>query len=163
MVEGTMNHQQDKRAEMQAKLSEGLKILASASQEDLRSLNDALLKIHAALEDFVRMELAAKAPSLREEVENKRTTWKKLIEYSRQHLGFTENDIQLITEANDQRRAVAHGGNYSGSLSELVTYAGFVQKWVERGRAVPVEFRPRPVSQAPGTYPSPPPQPPVYP
>ena len=153
-----MSPQHDKRAEMQAKLSEGLKTLSAASQEDLRSLNDALLKIHAALEDFVRLELAAKAPHLREEVENKRTTWKTLIGYGKEYLGFSEYDVQMITEANHQRQGVAHGGDYSGSLSELVTYAGFVQKWVDQGKPAAVELRPMPVTEPEGrTYTAPPP------
>ena len=158
-----MSPQHDKHAEMRAKLSEGLKILSTASQEDTRSLNDALLKIHAALEDFVRLELAATAPHLREEVESKRTTWKTLIGYSKEHLGFSENDVQMITEANHQRQNVAHGGNYSGSLSELVTYAGFVQKWVNRDRTGAVELRPTPVAVPDTRAYAPPPPPPGTP
>lgn len=84
-----MNTQQGKYTEVQTKLGEGLQILSTTSQGDLRSLNDALLKIHGALEDFVRLEIAAKAPDLRAEVENKRTTWKTLIDYGKQYLGFT--------------------------------------------------------------------------
>jgi hypothetical protein len=154
-----MNTRQDQYTDMQKKLREGLKILSEASQEDTRSLNDALLKIHGALEDFVRLELAAKAPQLQGEVESKRTTWKTLIEYGKEYLGFTEYDARTITDANNQRQKVAHGGNYSGSLSELVDYAEFVKRRVSFGKPSTIDRLPQRVAEPP----KPPPPPPYSP
>lgn len=147
-----MSTRQDSYTDMQKKLREGLQILAGASQEDTRSLNDALLKIHGALEDFVRLELAAKAPDLQAEVESKRTTWKTLIEYARERLGFTDYEIRTISDANTQRQKVAHGGNYTGSLSELVSYAEFVRRHMNIGKPSTMERFSKPVAKPTKTY-----------
>ena len=43
----------------------------------------ALLKLHAALEDYFRIEIARKAPSLRME-DPQKTSWNELIRYAKQ-------------------------------------------------------------------------------
>jgi hypothetical protein len=93
----------------------------------------ALIKIHGALEDLVRIKVAEKAPHLRESVEDARqTNWKNLLDYGKDYLGFKERDCRVITEANVQRQNVAHGGNYEKDLDELKNYARFVTGWFER-------------------------------
>ena len=89
-----MNTDQDKHAQMHAKLREGLQILSEASNEDQYKLNAALIKLHSALEDFVRIKVAQKAPHLRDTVENVRqTSWNDLIAYEKQYMGFSESDV----------------------------------------------------------------------
>ena len=82
------------------------------------------------MEDFVRLEIAQKAPHLRETVEDlKKTSWKDLLDFGRTYLGFTENDCRIISEANFQRNEYAHGGDYTYTYYDLKKYAGFVKKW----------------------------------
>ncbi len=140
-----MNTDQDKRAQMHAKLREGLQILSEASNEDQYKLNAALIKLHSALEDFVRIGVAQKAPYLREAVEDVRqTTWNDLIAYGKQYLGFSERDARIISVANRQRQDVAHGNNYSGSRDELAEYGAFVERWCNSGKAIAENSRPQP-------------------
>src|SRR5262245_53608124 len=124
-----MNMRLNKYAQMQSKLEEGLQILEDATTEDSQlTLNAALIKLHGAMEDFVRLEVGQKAPHLRETVEDARlTTWKDLLEHGTTYLGFTDEDRRIISEANTQRQKVAHGGNYDKKLSDLKRYARFVQ------------------------------------
>jgi hypothetical protein len=158
-----MNTQQDKYAQMQSKLEEGLRLLSNASDEDRYFLGVALIKIHGALEDFVRLELAKRAPSLRLEVEDAgKTSWKDLIQYGKKYLRLSERDIQTINEANLQRQRVAHGGNYENSREHLTKYADFVQRWCNQGKPVIKETRSRPVTILRKPYePPPPPAPPI--
>lgn len=131
-----MNTYQNRYSQMKAKLEEGLKLLSESSESDGYKLGVALIKLHGAMEDFVRIEVAKKAPHLREVVEDAReTNWKKLLEYGRTYLGFTEKDCQIITDANLQRQAVAHGGNYEKSPENLKKYSSFVKGWVDQGQA----------------------------
>lgn len=124
-----MYSSQDKYSKMQTKLQEGLRILSEASDKDLPKLESALVRLHGALEDFVRFEIARKVPSLQPVVEDvKQSPWNILITYSKQYLGFSEYDADMITRANRRRQEVAHGGSYEGSRSELVRYAEFVQR-----------------------------------
>jgi hypothetical protein len=157
----SMNMQQpDKYAQMQSKLEEGLKILTNASDGDSYILGIALIKIHGALEDFVRLELARRAPSLRMEVEDAgKTTWKDLIYYGKKYLRLTERDVQTINEANIQRQRVAHGGNYEKSRDHLERYADFVQRWCNQGKPITKELRSRPVTILRKPYEPPPPLP----
>src|SRR5262245_59395875 len=123
-----MNMRQIKYTQMQSKLEEGLQTLEDATAgDDQLNLNAALIKLHGAMEDFVRLEVGQKAPHLRETVEDARlTTWKDLLDYGRKHLGFTDEDCRIISEANTQRQKVAHGGNYDKKLTDLKRYARFV-------------------------------------
>jgi hypothetical protein len=132
-----MNTNEDKYTQMQAKLREGLQILSEASNEDKYKLNTALIKIHSALEDFVRIGVAQKAPHLRATVEDvKQTAWNDLIAYGKQYLGFSESDARLISALNRQRQDVAHGNNYPGSRAELAEYGAFVERWCNPGEAL---------------------------
>ena len=129
-----MNARQNKYEQMQSKLNEGLEKLEELSEDDSDRMGIVLIKLHGALEDFVRLEVAEKAPHLREAVEDaKQTNWKNLLDYGKTYLGFTENDCRIITEANNQRQKVAHGGNYEKKLADLKNYALFVQKWCKHG------------------------------
>src|SRR5687768_16189983 len=93
-----MNTDPDKHARMHAKLREGLQILSEASNEDKFKLNAALIKLHSALEDFVRIGVAQKAPHLRVTVEDvKQTAWNDLIAYGKQYLVFSESDARIIS------------------------------------------------------------------
>jgi hypothetical protein len=132
-----MNTSQSKYAQMQIKLEEGLRILESTIEEDDPfTLNAALIKLHGAMEDFVRLEVARKAPHLRDTVEDLRNTnWKTLLDLGRTYLKFTQKDCDIINEANVYRSKVAHGGNYEKKLSDLKKYARFVEKWIKRASA----------------------------
>ena len=155
---------QDKYAQMQSKLREGLQILSQASSEDGYQLGVALLKLHAALEDYFRLEIAKRAPSLRMEVDDpKKTSWNELIRYGKQYLRLTEEDARIIVEANRQRMSVAHGGNYEKNRQELVKYAGFVERWCNQGKPVSSEPRPRFGTILRPSYQPPPPPPPTAP
>jgi hypothetical protein len=158
-----MNMRLNKYAQMQSKLEEGLQVLEDATAEDSQLiLNAALIKLHGAMEDFVRLEVGQKAPHLRETVEDARlTAWKDLLEHGRTYLGFTDEDCRIISEANTQRQKVAHGGNYEKKLSDLKRYARFVQKWCKRasggddwGQDQIIEMHPPPQSKpaAPPVY-----------
>jgi len=133
-----MNMRQNKYAQMQSKLEEGLQLLEDAPSEEAQLvLNAVLIKLHGAMEDFVRLEIAEMAPHLREAVEDTRqTNWKDLLDYGRTYLGFTDEDCRVISEANTQRQKVAHGGNYEKKLTDLKRYARFVQKWCKRSATV---------------------------
>jgi hypothetical protein len=161
-----MNTQNVKHRQMLAKLEEGLRLLTNASDADNYILGIALIKIHGAMEDFVRLELAQRAPSLHLEVDDAgKTNWKDLIHYGRKYLRFSEQDIQAINEANIQRQRVAHGGNYEKSRDQLAKYADFVQRWCNPGTPVLKETRSRPVTilrkpYEPPHSPAPPPVPP---
>ena len=141
-----MNTNEDKYTQMQAKLREGLQILSRASNEDKYKLNAALIKLHSALEDFVRIGVAEKAPNLRDKVEDvKQSAWNDLIAYGKQYLGFSESDARIISAANRQRQDVAHGHNYPGSRDELAEYGAFVERWCNSGKALAGDSRPRQV------------------
>ena len=112
------------------KLREGQQLLGEAVSEDDPRLGLALIKLHGALEDTFRIEIARQAPHLRSVVEdNRQTNWRDLIEYAKQYLSLGEQDIRAINRANFLRQEVAHGGNYQGSREELVRYARFVERW----------------------------------
>jgi hypothetical protein len=139
-----MNTQQDKYAQMREKLREGLQILSEASQEEKYKLNGALIKLHSALEDFVRIAIAQRAPHLRDKVEDlQQTTWNDLIAYGEKYLGFSESDARIIRAADRQRQDVAHGNNYSGSRDELAEYAAFVERRCNSDRAPNEDSRPK--------------------
>jgi hypothetical protein len=147
----------DRYAQMQSKLQEGLQILSQTSDKDSYQLGMALLKLHAALEDQFRIEIAKKAPSLRIEVEDpKKTSWNELIRYGKQYLRLSESDVRIIVEANRQRQSVAHGGNYERGRGDLVRYADFVERWCDARGSATYEFRPRtaPRISKPAAFPS---------
>lgn len=127
-----MNAQPDPYDEIQKKLREGLSILGEASDEDRDQLGLALIKLHGALEDCIRLELSRKVPHLRLEVEGA-TTWKDLLVYGKQYLEMSESDGRLISDADGQFQQVTHGGTYAKSRAELVKYAEFVQRWCTPG------------------------------
>jgi hypothetical protein len=153
-----MNTQQDKYAQMHAKLREGLQILSEASQEEKYKLNAALIKLHSALEDFVRIAVAQRAPHLWDKVEDLRQTdWNELIAYGEQYLGFSERDAGIIRAADRQRQDVAHGNNYPGSREELAEYGAFVERWCNSVQAPPGERDSRPKQEVDVSYASQPP------
>lgn len=128
-----MDTREQKYALMQSKLEEGLARLEGLTEDDQDVMGIVLIKLHGALEDFIRLEVGEKAPQLRATVEDARlTAWKDLLDHASTYLGFTETDRRTISEANVQRQNVAHGGNYQGKLSDLKRYARFVQKWCKR-------------------------------
>ena len=133
-----MNMRENKYRLMQDKLHEGLEKLEELSEDDTDRMGLVLIKLHGAMEDFVRLEVGEKASQLRETVEDARlTNWKSLLDYAKTYLGFTEEDCRIITDANIQRQKVAHGGNYDGRLADLKRYARFVQKWCKRASVPP--------------------------
>jgi hypothetical protein len=142
-----MANQQDKYSQMQSKLREGRGILAQSSSDDGYQLGVALLKLHAALEDYYRLEIARKAPSLRMEVDDpKKTSWNELIRYAKQYLRLTEEDARIILEAERSRLSVAQGGDYEGTRQELLKYADFVERRCNQGKPSPSQPRSRPVT-----------------
>jgi hypothetical protein len=129
-----MTFQQSRYTRMQEKLQAGLQVLADATEDDLPRLESALIKLHGALEDFIRIEVARKVPELSLQVEDaKQTSWKELITYARDYLGFSDGDVAIISQANRRRLEVAHGGSYAGNITELRDYAKFVQ--IKAGQA----------------------------
>ena len=140
-----MNTDQDKHAQMHAKLREGLQILSEASNEDRYKLNAALIKLHSALEDFVRIAVAQRAPHLGDKVEDaEQTAWNELIAYGKQYLGLSERDARIIHAANRQNQDVAHGNNYPGSRDELAEYGAFVERWCNSSQALTGDSQPAP-------------------
>ena len=138
-----MNTEQDKYAQMHAKLREGLQIVSEASHEEKYKLNAALIKLHSALEDFVRIRVSQKAPHLRDKVEDLRQTgWNELIAYGEQYLGFLESDAQMIRAANRQCQDVARGKDYAGSRDELAEYGAFVERWCNSQGTAPGDSPP---------------------
>ena len=128
---------------MHAKLREGLQILSEALGEEKYQLNAALIKLHSALEEFVRIAVAQKAPHLRDIVEDLRqTTWNELIAYGTRYLGFSESDARIIADANRQYQDVVNGNNYPGSREELAAYGAFVERWCSSGQAPAGDSRP---------------------
>jgi hypothetical protein len=115
----------------QTKLTQGLEKLKQTAPEDTAGMGMALSDLHDALEDFIRWQLAQNAPHLRSAAEDPRTSWQDLLRYSQAHLGFTENDRNMITEAEAQQNAFKRGRGFTYSYSDLVNYAQFVQKWVK--------------------------------
>lgn len=91
----------------------------------------ALTDLHGALEDSIRWQLAQHAPHLRSAAEDPRTSWHDLLRHSQAYLGFTENDRDIVTEAEAQKTAFKKGRGFTYSYSDLVNYAQFVQKWVK--------------------------------
>ena len=125
-----MSSNQSKYAQMRSKLQGGLEKLKEISTDDNDGMGTALIKLHGAMEDFVRLEVAQKAPHLRETVEDlKQTNWNDLLDYGREYLNFSDNDCKIISNANFQRNKYAHGGDYTFSYSEIKNYAHFVENW----------------------------------
>ena len=119
------------------KLQQGLEKLKQTSPEDIAGMGMALIDLHGALEDFIRWQLAQKAPHLRAAAEDPRTSWQDLLRHSQAQLGFTENDRSIITEAEAQQNAFKKGRGFTYSYTDLVNYAQFVQTWVKEGQHEP--------------------------
>jgi hypothetical protein len=151
-----MATQEEKYSDMRAMLQEGLEILSRSSDKDRYMLNEAIIKIHGALEKYIRLEVSRIKPELQTEVENlKETNWYKLISYSKQYLGFTEYDARTITRANEWRKKAAHGENQDATLDELKQYASFVQRKCEQAQAGVSENQQRQKAVKPPSSPSP--------
>ena len=114
-----------------AKLMRGLEKLKQTSMGDTDGMRAALADLHGAMEDFIRSQLAQKAPHLRAIVENPKTGWKDLLTHCQSYLGFTENDCNIIAEAEAEHNALQQERGFLYSYSDLVNYAQFVQKWVK--------------------------------
>ncbi|HEX5836345.1 MAG TPA: hypothetical protein VFY26_00850 [Anaerolineales bacterium] len=121
-----MSAQPDHDSDVQQKLQDGLRLLEEASEQDRDRLGLALLKLHGALADCIRLELSQKAPHTVRDVSQ--ASWQDLIRYGRQYLGLSEGDARLMSEAERQRQQVARGGTYANSRAELAEYAGFVER-----------------------------------
>jgi hypothetical protein len=115
----------------QTKLTQGLERLKQTSPEDSAGMGMALTDLHDALEDSIRWQLAQNAPHLRSAAGDPRTSWQDLLRPSQTHLGFTENDCNIIAEAEAQQIAFKQGRGFTHSYTDLVNYAQFVQKWVK--------------------------------
>lgn len=115
----------------QTKLTQGLEKLKQTSPEDTSGMGMALTDLHGALEDFIRWQLTQNAPHLRAAAEDPRTGWQDLLRHGWAYLGFTENDCNMITEAEAQQNAFKKGRGFTYSYTDLVNYAQFVQKWVK--------------------------------
>jgi hypothetical protein len=138
-----MNSQRDPREEIRSKLRRGLQSLSEASQQDQDKLGMALIAIHSALEDFIRSEVARKAPELRERIEDVRQTrWNQLLDYGRVYLGFTAGDCSAINDANTMRLKIAHGRDYNIRRAYLVEYASLVERLCNAGQPLPVTSAP---------------------
>jgi hypothetical protein len=149
-----MDTYQDKHAQIQAVLREGLLVLSEAAENDRRLAGVALLSIHAAMEDFLRLEIARKVPDLRAEVEDvNQTGLKSLSDYSRMYLGFGSSDVDMILTANSQRNSFAHSKRYGWSWrrADVARYAAFVYGKCNPGKPLP-DFtykNPAPTTSAP--------------
>ena len=109
----------------------GLEKLKQTSMGDTDGMRAALADLHGAMEDCIRSQLAQKAPHLRSIVENPKTGWKDLLTHCQSYLGFTENDCNIIAEAEAEHNALQQERGFMYSYSDLVNYAQFVQKWVK--------------------------------
>jgi len=157
-----MNTQQDKYAQLQSKLENGLEKLKKISVDDKDGMGAALIKLHGAMEDFVRLEVAQKAPHLSVTVEDRKTTWKDLLDYGRTFLRFTDNDCNIISEANFQRNKYAHGGDFTYTYSDLMNYAQFVQKWCNSHKSSTFDLKSRQIIEPSKKYDPPPTHRPTY-
>jgi hypothetical protein len=115
------------------KLARGLRRLEQAG-DDADALGAALISLHGALEDHVRLTLAAN-PSLGAEQQAavqdvRRTQWKELLDLMQLYLDVTPPQRASIARANTLRQQVAHGGRYGGSRQELTEYAALVKQLV---------------------------------
>jgi hypothetical protein len=119
----------------QSKLAQGLEKLKQTSPEDTAGMGMALTDLHGALEDFIRGQLAQTAPHLRAAAEDPRTSWQDLLRHSQDHLGFSESDCNLITEAEAQQKAFKKGRGFTYSYTDLVNYAQLVQRWVRESQS----------------------------
>lgn len=151
-----MTTQQDRYDQMQIKLQKGLRGLSEDTPKDPEALGMALIRLHGALEDFIRLEVAQKKPDLAHIVEDvNQTTWRDLIGYGKQYLGFTENDARLISKFNRIRLNAAHGDEFALSLDDLKEYAEYVQKWCNRVQATQKLTAPRQEQHSVPYYPEP--------
>lgn len=121
----------------QTKLAQGLEKLKQTSPDDPAGMGMALTDLHNALEDFIRWQLAQQAPHLRAAAEDPRTSLQDLLRHSQAHLGFTENDAHLITEAETQLQAFKRGRGFTYSYTDLVNYSQLVQSWVREDDSAP--------------------------
>lgn len=115
----------------QTKLTQGLEKLKQTSPEDTAGMGMALTDLHGALEAFIRRQLAETAPHLRAAAEDPRTNWQDLLRHSQAYLGFSENDRDMISEAEAQQNAFKKGRGFTYSYTDLVNYAQLVQRWVK--------------------------------
>jgi hypothetical protein len=118
------------------KLKLGLERLSKA-EKDRDLLGLALISLHGALEDHFRYWLKSNSSvplSKREFIFNfKQIQWKDLLDLMQQYGGLNKNQCNYIFDMNKLRQAVGHGGQYTGTRSQLEKYAGFVQGLIVNG------------------------------
>ena len=112
------------------KLQLGLQRLSKAGDDpDLLGL--ALISLHGALEDYFRNWLSTNPsvpPSEREAVlDARRMQWKGLLDLMQRYGSLNDNQRRYIFRMNRLRQDVGHGGQFTGTRSELENYANFVR------------------------------------
>jgi hypothetical protein len=111
------------------KLKLGLEHLSKAEKErDLLGL--ALISLHGALEDHFRYWLASNSSvplSERETFNFSKIQWKGLLDLMQQYGNLNGNQRNYILDMNKLRQDVGHGGQYTGTRSQLEKYADFVR------------------------------------
>ena len=130
-TQSTHNNQQS-----QDKLQLGLQRLSKAG-DDPDFLGMALISLHGALEDYFRSWLSSNSsvsPSKREVVlDARQMQWKGLLDLMQQYGSLNDNQRQYIFRMNRLRQDVGHGGQFTGTRSELENYADFVRGFVVDG------------------------------
>lgn len=118
------------------KLQLGLQRLSKAGNDpDLLGL--ALISLHGALEDYFRNWLSTNSsvpPSQREAVlDARQIQWKGLLDLMQQYGSLNDSQRRYILRLNRLRQDVGHGGQFTGTRSELENYADFVRGFVANG------------------------------
>ncbi len=117
-------------AEQNDKLARGFTLLARARAAP-ELLGPALLTIHGALEDQVRLALLD-LPDLnradRELAADDATSMDELLELARMHLGVQDQEQRIIRYAEGLRIRAIHGDALDGQAGSVLRYARFVEQ-----------------------------------
>ncbi len=132
---------------MQRSLQNGVNQLARAGN-DKALLGMALINLHAALETYLRKELASEISLYEASEEKKHTTWPDLINLWENNRGLPRSDRDRLFQHNSLRNAIAHGDPFTISRSQVEAYARFVQEFTGvRVKAEKTGKTPRPTAK----------------
>ncbi|MDQ2996780.1 MAG: DUF6232 family protein [Chloroflexota bacterium] len=119
--------------EWERKLQLGLERLNKAG-DDSEILGNALVSLHGSLEDFLRAWLSTN-PMLSEEErsrvqERRQVQWRELVDLMQQYASLSDSARRSILRANSLRQEVAHGDRFSGTRTDVESYATFIQQLI---------------------------------
>jgi ankyrin repeat protein len=119
----------------QDKLLRGLKLLTKA-ENDLDFLGLAIGSIHGALEDHFRdlLESSSRVPS--EQCARVRdphqVKWRELTQLMQEYHGLSNDEKNRILWMNSLRNTSAHGDIFTGTYSQVKSYADFVRSLMNK-------------------------------